>query len=99
MPPEERRLRLLIAFAAVVPALMLALLAIPIAGLTWLAATLLCVFLPYESRAPEPVPGSPPPPARRSTESRLAELEALRAAGAITGEEYAAKRAAIIDQI
>lgn len=98
MPPKERRLRLLMAFVVVVPALMLAL-AIPIAGLIWLLVTLPGVFVPYESRPPEPVPVSPPPPAQRSTEARLAELEALRAAGAITEEEYAAKRAAIIDQI
>ncbi|MGW6502927.1 SHOCT domain-containing protein, partial [Nonomuraea angiospora] len=39
------------------------------------------------------------PPSERSAAQRLEELEALRTAGAITDDEYAAKRRQIISEI
>ena len=46
-----------------------------------------------------PGPAAPPPPPRPSTVQALQDLETLRAAGAISDDEYARKRAQIIAEI
>ena len=54
--------------------------------------------------APAPSPGAPPPPQyvapqEPSTSQRLQELETLRATGAVSEEEYTAKRAQILSDL
>jgi len=50
-------------------------------------------------RASQKSGGSPSPSGRSSTESRLKELDALRASGAITDSEYEEKRSLILDDL
>jgi hypothetical protein len=48
---------------------------------------------------PAPVPSAPSPAPEQSTAQRLQELETLRATGAISDDEYAAKRQQILAEL
>jgi hypothetical protein len=46
-----------------------------------------------------PAPAAPPPPPELTTAQRLQELETLRATGAISDDEYNAKRQQILTDL